>query len=94
MRLSSDIRDLIEESESELSGQDVYSYLPEIVETLELIHECLENRRCDEGYQRRLIGGLGRLVTENYGFSESELGNRILKFITEYRAYLLDNDTN
>ncbi|TFH33114.1 MAG: hypothetical protein E4G99_11910 [Anaerolineales bacterium] len=69
-------------------GQASYPYLPEIIETLEAMHAGMTSAVIDKDMKERWVRGLGRLVTENYTFSESELGALLLDFITEYRARL------
>ena len=56
-------------------------YLPGIEATLERMLEKISAPRAERD---RIAGGLGRVVTDDYAFSESELGGRLLAVADEY----------
>lgn len=91
MRLDEHSTELIQVCKAKLEMQDSYAYLPDIVEILLEINACIEKGDCADEYQRKLLRGFGRLVTESYEFSESTLGKRLLQFATDYRQQVLEN---
>ena len=75
------IDDLLRMAREEAGKKDSYSFLPEIIRSIEVI-------RNDPGAPQeervRRARGLGRLVTESFDFSESPLGTAILLFLEGY----------
>ena len=90
-KLEKKINKLIIQCESESSKPDSFSFLPEITDTLKLIIEIIStgvgHPRFGKTEREKIVGGLGRLVTEQVSFSESRLGERILliseKFVNQ-----------
>ena len=72
---------LITSIEGEIKKPDFYPYLPEILEILNLMRITTE---ADKERKTKLIGGLMRLVTEDFEFSESVLGTEILEVANQY----------
>jgi hypothetical protein len=58
-----------------------YPYLPEIEKSLA---EMLKNTDASPSRRDKMAGGLGRIVTEDYAFSESDLGGRILRIADDF----------
>jgi hypothetical protein len=58
-----------------------YPYLPDIAKSLEAM---LENVDTSPSRRDKMAGGLGRIVTEDYAFSESDLGGRILRVADDF----------
>lgn len=77
MRLS--IEQVIERAEKELKQGNSYAYLPGIIESLKEISKTTNNKKL-----HKLLGGLFRLVTDNFKFERSKLGQDILKSIEIY----------
>jgi hypothetical protein len=57
--------------------------IPYIIETLEAILECFINDKPDVKTIKRFTRGLGRLITDDYDFSESPIGNSLLHLNSE-----------
>jgi len=59
-------------------------YLPEIVESFEAM---LDNLDAPQERRARMAGAVGRLVTEDYVFSESSLGGEVLEIADDFAAF-------
>jgi len=73
-------------AEEEMEQPRSYPYLPEIVELLKKIEEINTQEMNQENVKQEVrvsFRGVGRLVTEDYLFSESKLGIEILNAIDE-----------
>ena len=92
MNLEKRSEELIESCNAYLEKQGSYPYLPGIIETLELIRSCLESGDCEKEQSQQWLRGLGRLITEDYSFSESELGSLLLDFTSGFRVYTERDD--
>ncbi len=77
------VREIIAECKAAAKRPGAFGYLPGIVRTLEAIHSELQKSEFDPGTLVMLAGGLGRLVTDSYAFSESPLGGKLLDLVTE-----------
>jgi hypothetical protein len=78
------IERLIEEAERERLQLGSYAYLPEIIATLRsLLVNVTEKGSIEEAVAQQVARGLGRLVTEDFRFSESALGGRLLHLVDE-----------
>jgi hypothetical protein len=75
---------LIKSIDQEIKKQDAYPYLPEILEILSLMRTSIVDKKTDKERKSKLIGGLMRLVTEDFEFSESDLGTEILEVANQY----------
>ncbi len=53
-----------------------YPFLPEIIKMLEKMQDGIE---LEKDRRVRMAAALGRLVTEDFSFSESELGGELLR---------------
>ena len=58
-------------------------FLPEIHETLKAM---LAGLTTPPKQRERLAGALGRLVTEDFGFSESQLGTTLLELADDFAS--------
>ncbi len=58
-------------------------YLPEIIQSLEAM---LENPGAPQERRVRMASALGRLVTEDYFFSESSLGGEVLEIADTFAS--------
>lgn len=92
MSLQERLEDVIELCISQSEKPESYPFLPEIIETLELIRSCLESGDCEKEQSQQWLRGLGRLITEDYSFSESELGTLLLDFTSGFRVYTERDD--
>lgn len=72
-------------TEARIANQqpDAYGLLPDIIEILEKIDSELAKELPDSERLIRLVGGLGRVVTDNYFFSESPLGTKLLELASD-----------
>ena len=78
------IEELLVLAQEALKVPGSYPFLPEIIESLENMKKKLNESR---DRRERMAGGLGRLVTEDFDFSESELGTKLLKIADEFVEY-------
>ena len=60
---------------------DSYAFIPEIIEILEFMKKRIDANN-DE--KNKIIGGIGRIVTDSFTFSESKIGGRILDIINDF----------
>jgi len=60
---------------------DAYGFLPDIGRVLRQMTQGLE---LDREMRDRIASGLGRLVTDNYSFSESALGQELLSVADDF----------
>ena len=60
-----------------------YAFLPDIIKSLEEIQRELDRSNPDSKALVHRVGGLGRLVTESFAFSESPLGQELLGFVSD-----------
>jgi hypothetical protein len=84
VKLIKRINTLIQKSENESHKPNAYRYLPEIVETLKSMRELLDNRDFDNEKRQILVRGLGRIVTDDFQFSESPLDTNILETASDF----------
>jgi len=77
------ITDALAEIDKASMGPSPYPFLPEIKKALEAM---LASGAMAERELERLSGALGRLVTDNYSFSESDLGTTLLSLGDEFAA--------
>ncbi len=59
-------------------------YLPEIIESLEEMDRSMDAPR---ERRRKMAGAVGRLVTEDFGFSESALGGEVLQLAEDFASF-------
>lgn len=78
------IAELIDLAKRALKKPESFPFLPEIIESLENMQKNLNENR---DRKERMAGALGRLVTEDFNFSESELGTKILKIADDFVEY-------
>lgn len=77
------ITEVLSLAKQAIQTPEAYAYLPEIIRTLEVMLNSLHQDREDRG---RIARGLGRLVTEDYAFSESPLGTELLKLADDFAS--------
>lgn len=75
---------LIKLVEFEIKKKDAFPYLPSILEILTMMRTSIVDKKTDKKMKSKLIGGLMRLVTEDFEFSESDLGTEILEVANQY----------
>lgn len=88
MLIAKNIKRVIVLAEKELDKQDYYGYLPGILELLKTMHQALlddDFKTCDDR-----LTGLGRIITDDCNFSESELGDKLLNLVTEVDEFIAD----
>lgn len=82
------INKIIKELESQSEKENSYPYMPEIIATLKkMLNSFGTGEVANKKFREGVLGGLGRLVTEDYNFSESELGYKILEIGEQYLKY-------
>jgi hypothetical protein len=75
---------LIDLAKRDLKKPESFPFLPEIIESLENMQK---NLNVSRDRKEKMAGALGRLVTEDFNFSESELGNKILQIADDFVEY-------
>lgn len=73
----------IAKAEEASQSPDAYGFLPVIIESLKAM---LAGSTMNERERERMAGGLGRLVTEDFNFSESQLGSLLLDLADQFGA--------
>ncbi|MHB1426769.1 MAG: hypothetical protein ACYC3I_26735 [Gemmataceae bacterium] len=81
--LKARITDALVRGEKVSKNPDAYPFLPEIQQTLKAMLAGLTMAPTE---RERLSGALGRLVTEDYGFSESNLGTTLLELADDFAS--------
>lgn len=77
--LTDELNDVIKLAKEETKNIGPYGFLPDIVQLLEQMRDCIAGNLRSSEHRSRMVGGLTRLVTETRGLAESELGTRILE---------------
>ncbi|MBT5019030.1 hypothetical protein OAF42_03140 [Planctomicrobium sp.] len=72
---------LIDRTRSAANEKNAYAFLPTIANTLESL---FKSKDASKETRERMARGLDRLVTDNYEFSESELGIVLLDFANDF----------
>ncbi len=72
------IETLLERTDQALERSDSYANLPGIRKNLVLLRT---ERDCER--RREIASALGRLIMEDYRFSESQLGSDLVTFVDE-----------
>lgn len=75
---------LIKLIEFEVKEKDAFPYLFSIMEILKMMRSSISDKKTDKKKVSQLIGGLMRLVTEDFEFSKSDLGKEILEVANQY----------
>lgn len=78
--------ELLTEARVASERQDAYGLLPDIIFVLEQLQAYLEAPLPDKHLVVQGAGALGRVVTDSYVFSESELGTRLLQLVDNLAA--------
>jgi hypothetical protein len=63
------------------SNPGAFSYLPEIIESLKVM---MRNTNASVEKRQHMAAALGRLVTEDFEFSESAIGGELLNLADEF----------
>ncbi len=79
--LRSHIDTLLDEIRKAQASAKPHPFLTVVERSLEAMKK---NVRAKKGDRERMATGLGRIVTEDYAFSESELGDHIFTVINEF----------
>jgi hypothetical protein len=87
------IRKLQAKIKRETEIPNSYSFLPELYEYLELLEAIMLKGKIHPRYAKdereKIAGGMGRIITENYEFSESKLGEDLLRIADEFVKYCI-----
>lgn len=78
--------ELLSDARAASEHQDAYGLLPDIIAILEQIQVHLSTPQSNRLLLTRGASALGRVVTDNYEFSESALGTRLLQLVDELKA--------
>lgn len=81
--LNARITEALIQGEKASNSPGAYPFLPEIQETLKAMLAGLTRTPKE---RERLSGALGRLVTEDFGFSESKLGTTLLELADDFAS--------
>ena len=79
--LNIELKQIITEARRCQSDPEPYIYLAPIIENLDRLAEELSKKKPDSRRVEKLTGGIVRLVTEEFSFSEGPLGSRVLDFL-------------
>ncbi len=82
------ITKLLREAATAQAEPDPYGFLPGIIETLKVIRE---NQDISDNERRKLSGGLGRLVLEDFEFADSSLGTALLMLADDFAEGKLED---
>lgn len=70
--------------EEEMKGQNRFSSIPIIVESLTDMLEKLKNQDLNHEKKAKMVGAIGRIVTDDYSFMKSEIGEAVADAINEF----------
>jgi len=84
MKLSHQLTSVLAAIEAVHTSADHYAFLPEIKETVERM---IADQNAPSDIRERHAAALGRLVMEDFNFTESELGGRLLALSDSYAGY-------
>jgi hypothetical protein len=79
--LRGDIETLLKEIRKAQTGAAPHPFLTVVERSLETMKK---NVRAKKSERERIATGLGRIITEDYVFAESELGDHIFAVINEF----------
>ncbi len=80
-RLVEKIDTALDLAKAESKTKDSFPFLPEIIESLENFKLSVDSKHTE---RKKMSSALGRLVTEDYYFSESHLGELIIEICDEF----------
>jgi hypothetical protein len=75
-QLKKRISDAISLAEVTFKDHDAYPYLPEITESLKVMRDGIQLSATE---RNKIAGAMQRLVTEDFAFSESPFGTKLLE---------------
>jgi hypothetical protein len=82
------IEAIIKELKIESAKEGSYPYLPEIIATLQkMLNSIKTDEIANRNFRKKVVGGLARLVTEDYKFSQNALGLKIAEIGKQYLNY-------
>lgn len=81
--LKARITEALVQGEKACKSPGAYPFLPEIQETLKAMLAGLARTQKE---RERLAAALGRLATEDFGFSESQLGTTLLELADDFAS--------
>jgi hypothetical protein len=79
------IASAVREAELASTAPGAYAFLPEIIESLKAMQS---GSTMTSGERERLAGSLGRLVTEDFAFSEGPLGTMLLELAEQFASHV------
>ena len=71
------------EIELQSSMSKPHPFVSEIIVNIDLFLKKFENSNPDETEIKQLAIGMGRLISDDFNFAESKVGNLVLDFINE-----------
>lgn len=77
-RLKKQLQNTLVKAKTANQNNDAYAFLPDIIKTIEAIQDEVKSDSPDNIKIELYLRGFGRLVTEDYAFSESGLGQDLL----------------
>jgi len=83
--MKKEIKQIIRKAEMESRRKGTYPYLTDIIAILrQMLDSFCSGEIEDHKFRKKIVGGLGRIVTEDYSFSESSLGSQLLEIGEQY----------
>jgi hypothetical protein len=90
MNIEKAIDEIIEECETEQSKLNSNPYFPDIILSLKQMREIIiigsGHSRYSKAERSKIAGALGRIITEDFSFSESMLGSKLLNIADEFAS--------
>jgi|GEM_PF-3172495 len=77
------LEQLLVQAEAASAQPMAYAFLPDIVANLQALRTKLADPDFGQAQRAKAAGSLGRLVTEDFAFSESALGQALLEFVSD-----------
>jgi hypothetical protein len=77
------IKKLIIMCKEESQKTNSFAYLPDIIDQLTQLLELYLNKVNNDKKIKKLRGGLVRLISEDFSFMNSNLGNKLLRIISD-----------
>lgn len=84
MSASTKILYAIQKCEEEISGQNRYPAIPVIIESLKKMLEELDNQDSNYEKKSKMVGAIGRIVTDDFSLMNSDIGKAVADATNEF----------
>jgi hypothetical protein len=71
--------------QEELNGPNRYPLIPTIIQGLREMLDIIDEGKLDSTERAKSIDGLGKIVTDNYYFMQSDMGKAVADAMNEFR---------